>query len=93
MTYEWKWKRAAKRKTFLELLRDGKKIGSVSLKEQLADADGRTREDMWEDVYVAYKGGGNIGDYATMTEAKIAVEKALGVSTKKSKKKPQPERI
>lgn len=89
MIYEWKWKRANK-KTFLELLRDGRKIGSVSLKEQYAAPDA---DEMWEDVYVAYKGGGNIGDYATMTEAKIAVEKSLGVSTKKSKKKPEPKRI
>lgn len=88
---EWKWHRR-KQKSALVLYKDGKKIGCVSLKETLVvhpytDAG---EYNPWMDFYVAYKGGGRIGEFDTMTEAKIAVETALGVSTKKSKKKPEP---
>ena len=89
MTFEWKWKRTAKRSSTLILYQDGKKIGSVAMKSERSMAD----DSLWDDVYVAYKGGGRIGAFHTMTEAKIAVETALGVSTMKSKKKPEPERI
>ena len=92
---DWKWKRKAKRSSALILYKDGKKIGCVALYNTEADNpwtdDGEYSP--WDNCYVAYKGGERIGAFDTMTEAKIAVETALGVSTKKSKKKPEPERI
>jgi hypothetical protein len=87
---EWKWHRK-KNKSTLVLFKDGKKIGSVVLRENAVPDN--NAECGWNDLYVAYNGGGRIGSFTTMTEAKIAVETALGVSTKKSKKKPEPERI
>jgi hypothetical protein len=101
--YEWKWKRA-KGKFFLELLRDNKKIGSARETWQPHfcscgpdyNCYGDTRkqiEETYPPRFVSYAGGKLVGRFHTMTDAKIAVELELGVSTKKSKKKPEPQRI
>ena len=77
MAYEWKWKRA-NGKHFLELLKDGKKIGHTQ-QIWLPCVCGAYPCQCFQ--FEAYKGGGKIGAFPAMTDAKIAVEQALGVST------------
>jgi len=89
-TYAWKWKRNAHRKHSLILNKDGKKIGAIRCYGGPAPWDCYEEEESW---YKAYSGGKLVGSFPTMTEAKIAVETNLQVSTKKSKKPPQPELI
>jgi len=89
-TYEWKWQRS-KKKSLLVLLKNGKKIGCIRVSESSElDDEGEYYRDLF---YTAYQGGKRLDTFKEMTPAKIAVEIALGVSTKKSKKKPEPERI
>ena len=86
--YLWKWNRANK-KSFLVLYKDGKKIGTVRLSEgDVMDEDG----DWVKDTSVkAYAGGKFLGEFPNTVAGKIAVEKELGVSTKKQKKKKEPQ--
>jgi hypothetical protein len=94
--YNWSWKRANK-KHFLVLTKDGKKIASVRdylFTPQCScgpdhNCYGPTREELEDHYgpgYHAYVGGKKIGQFLTSTEAKIAVEKYLNISTKKQKK-------
>lgn len=82
VVYDWT-RTNVRGKRFLQLSRNGKKIGTV-----------KTMGD-WEEgwSYRAYAGGKQLGFFDTMTAAKIAVEQHLNVSSKKEKRKPQPKRI
>jgi len=95
ITYEWFWKRANK-KHFLVLTKDGKKIASVRDYLFTPQCDcgpdhncyGPTRTELeyhHGPGYHAYIGGKKIGQFLTSTEAKIAVEQYLNISTKKRK--------
>jgi len=91
--YEWIRKRP-NGQNMLFLMKDGKKVGGTKeiwyAKECGCGAIG-----IWECTcgacqFRGFVGGGMFGKFSTHTEAKIAVEQKLGVSTKKEKKKPEP---
>ena len=98
-TYEWKWQRN-KGKHFLVLLKDGKKIGTAKQlwgwnMMQICscwpdyNCYGLNYDELEEKGpnFIAYVGGKQLaGRFDSMTDAKIAVEQALGVSTKKEKR-------
>lgn len=89
--FEWFRHRDHGNQNILLLKKDGKKIGGTKEvwfpKECTCGACA-----IWQcerccpgTKYEGFVGGGKIGTYPTQTEAKIAVETALGVSTKKQK--------
>jgi hypothetical protein len=102
--YEWKWRRTNS-KHFLVLLKDGKKLGSaLDLHPPPQQCEcgpdynclGLTLA-QWDSEYpnrfTAYVGGKRLDEYEDMTAAKVAVETALGVTTKKEKKVQVPEKV
>lgn len=94
--YDWSWKRANK-KHFLVLTKDENRIATVRDKLYAPQCScccpeynccGPTRQELeirHGFCYHAYIGGKKIGQYKTSTEAKIAVEQYLNISTKKQK--------
>ena len=100
--YEWKWKRA-NHKHFLVLTKNGKKVASaIALFEHAICPCCQTyMVEYYPESYpaldtprfIGYVGGKKLPEtHKTMAEAKIAVEKALGVSTAQEKVL-QPERV
>ncbi len=91
MTYEWKRKTIRGKRVVL-LLGDGKKKGSIAVREDLPHLN-QDYEWCTDLKYRGYAGGKPLGEFQTMTDAKIAVEKELCVSTKKQKQRKQPVRV
>lgn len=101
MRYDWKWNRA-NNKSVLVLYKygkdctAGKKIGSIRACYPTHCSCGCGELAPGEESYphfTGYVGGHLVGKFMTLVEAKIAVEKVLDISTKKPKKKKEPERV
>lgn len=84
--YEWTWRRN-NGKHFLQLNKDGNKIGSVRKYMRMSQHD--YKSEYCKPPYVAYAGGKKLGYFYSMIDGKISVEKYLGILTMKKKSEHQ----